>query len=518
MLTLRLRDQRDQSTWRVITPECAVGDLFEDMHYELRVERPHCRVFIDDVELLMAAGWFRWRPSFYSGRVCVTAIDTQGHRFNYFIDISPASKKSANGEFDVMVQTIRDFDQSLLAGRSAATMAFGNEGKTGLMKNLVLLARLRLHGNDFLDSVGRIAQSPHQRLSANQQQMPLSKVRRLHPAALYDRKLVGLISNPSAAVEQIENLQVHAWSSKPTVDTPANRALLALLKRFRGTVLELRRKVDLLELPEDKEEQKLRTARRLEELDALDEKAKKLIQRPPFTEVKSAEIGSAGLTQIAAQPQYNRAYRLGCAALTHQVNGAQAIDQLRVNFSWGIYETWCFLATLKCLEQVLGKPFGPVAAKSASALLGFCLRLAPDHSVELLFQASFPAQKANSRSAWSISRQRYPDIVIVENKGAKIRSMILDAKWRSGRANVLEAMESAHLYHDSLRIESQIPEPCLLLLPGSSDVESLADPAFIQANGVGAVYEFSAQGDGIKTLTGILEQWFSDGLIKPAAS
>ncbi len=508
MLTVRKKEHADESTWVVVAPESIEGDFYEDTHYELRVERPNCQVFVDDIELLTSAGWYLWQPSFYSGRVCIVVVDTTGHTANYFIEVGPANKKSAAAEFEEMVQTIRDFDQSLLGGESAATMAFGNESKVGLNKALVLLARLRLHGHDFLDSVSRIAQSPHQRLSADRQQVPLPQVRRIHPSALRDRRLSSLITSPTASADLIENLRIHSWTSAPTVDTPANRALLSLLKRFRATVVELRNTVNTLRLPEDKKEQQLRIPRRLQELDVLEQKAKLLIQRPPFSQIKSGEIGSSGLTQIAAQPEYNRAYRQGCSALTYQVNGADPVDQLRVNFSWGIYETWCYLETLKCLQQVLGKAFAVSSPKAASADLAFIAHIAPDHSVELLFQASFPAEKYSARLTWSISRQRYPDILVVERKGAETRSMILDAKWRSGRANVLEAMESAHIYHDSLRIDSQPPSPCLLLLPGASDVGALEDSEFIRLHGVGAVFGFSAHGVGMERLKEHLMHWF----------
>jgi hypothetical protein len=509
MLTVRKPDQTDPASWIVIAPESAASNLHEGNQYELSVPHSNCRVFIDDVELLMASGWFRWQPGFYAGRVTVVVIDVLGQQANYFIEVAPSDRKSASGEFDEMVQTIREFDQTLLMGPSAATMVFGNEGKTGLKKHLVLMARLRLHASSFLNSVSRIAQLPHKRLAADRQQLPLSRVRRIHPSALRDRTLNNLIANPLTVSDQLESLQIPSWTSTPTVDTPANRALLALLKRFRATVVELRQIVAVFKLPEDKDEQKQKAPRRLEELDLLVEKTTRLIQRPPFNQVKSGEIGSSGLTQIAAQPEYSRAYRLGCAAMASQVDGNQLIDPLRVNFSWGIYETWCFLQTLKCLEQVLNTVLVATTPKTASADLAFYAQLALDHSVELLFQATFAANKPASRSVWSISRERRPDILIVERKGLRVRSMVLDAKWRSGRGNVLEAMESTHIYHDSLRVESVAPSPCLLLLPGVSDVDALSDPAFIDEHGVGAIFEFSPLGTGAALLNERLAAWIS---------
>jgi hypothetical protein len=510
VITVRRRGHEASEDWiAVVAGELATG-FSEDTDYDIRPEQAAQRVFVDDVELLAASGWFQWRPCFYAGQVRVEVLHTSGSQATYDLAISPTAKKADAANFAEMIEVIRAFDQTLLGGTSAATMAFGNEGHSGLHADYVLLARLRLYGHAFLDAVAALVRSPHQKLSADRQMLPLARARRLHPTALRERKLSTLINGTSLSGEQFDTVQVHAWTSTPTVDTPANRVLLGLLKRFRATSAALREKVVSLRLGDDKDEQRNRMQRRIGVLNQLEAKTTKLIQHHPFTAVKAGAAGSSGLTQVAAHPSYNRAYRLGCAAMASRVEGEQAFDQLHVSPSWGIYETWCFLQALSCLEEVLEVRLTPAKPKAVQAQLAFHAQLSSTHVIEVLFQANFPASKPyTGRVGWSLSRERVPDILIVERKDDMCRSLILDAKWRSGKGNVLEAMESAHIYHDSLRLNGAAPSLCVLLLPGVSEVTSLGEAEFIHTHGVGVISEFLPHGKGISFLTDVLKDWLT---------
>lgn len=510
MITVRRRGHEANEDWiAVVAGELATG-FSEDTDYEIRPEPTAQRVFVDDVELLAASGWFQWRPCFYAGQVRVEVLHTSGSQATYDLAISPTAKKADNANFIEMIEEIRVFDQTLLGGMSAATMAFGNEGRSGLHADHVLLARLRLYGHEFLAAVVALVRSPHQKLSADRQMMPLARARRLHPTALRERKLSTLISGTSLSGEQFDTIQVHAWTSSPTVDTPANRVLLGLLKRFRATLTALREKVFTLQLSDDKDEQRNRVERRIAVLNQLEAKATRLIQQHPFTAVKTGVAGSSGLTQIAAHPSYNKAYRLGCAAMASRVEGEQSLDQLHMPPSWGIYESWCFLQTLACLEQLLGIRMTSAKPTAVQAQLAFHAQLSSTHTIEVLFQANFPSSRPYAgRLGWSISRERVPDILIVEHKASTSRSLILDAKWRSGKRNVLEAMESAHIYHDSLRIDHLAPSRCVLLLPGASEVANLGESEFINTHHVGAISEFLPHGVGISFLTNLLQNWLT---------
>jgi hypothetical protein len=106
-------------------------------------------------------------------------------------------------------------------------------------------------------------------------------------------------------------------------------------------------------------------------------------------------------------------------------------------------------------------------------------------SAELRMQPTFRSREHETEKMWSVSRERVPDIVLTVREPDTMRFVVLDAKYRAARANVLEAMESAHVYQDSLRIGSCRPEASLLLVPSAGGAPWLEDPTFQLEHRVG---------------------------------
>ena len=95
---------------------------------------------------------------------------------------------------------------------------------------------------------------------------------------------------------------------------------------------------------------------------------------------------------------------------------------------------------------------------------------------------------------WSVSKERVPDLVFTIESSDGIRFVVLDAKYRTSRSNVLDAMASAHIYQDSLRIGSRRPGASLLLVPSGGGAHWLEGPQFQSTNHVG-VHVLSTGGD-----------------------
>ena len=510
MLRLRTAKSVGQAIWLQAEPGETIRGLFEDTDYVITLgEVRGIRLYIDDVELLpSASGEYRWRPSFYAGRVMVEVTRVSGGRQNFWLDISPTPQKSGETQFEEMVAAIRAFDTKFLGGASAAVMTFGTEGPAGLFSDDILLSRVRAHGVNFLDTIDAISRSPHLSISADSQILPLSRIRKLHPSALRDRRLVALSNGNSVHDDALQSVQLRSVTSTPTFDTPANQTLLALLKRFRATVLMLRQKVETRGLGIPMEEHDPRVERRLCALDELETRASKLILGRPFSETSKAQTSSSGLTQIAAQPIYSKAYRLGSRALAIGVKGAEKGDALHIANTWGIYETWCYLAVLECVKGMVGGNLLPTQPKMVSAKLAFSTAVGNSGTLEVLFQANFHSILSSKGSlGLSISRMRIPDIVLIKKMGETIRTMVLDAKWRSGKENILEAMQSAHIYHDSLRVDMQQPSPCLLLCPGVNAAPELEQAEFIKSHHVGVISEFNIGMGGLDQLRKVLCSW-----------
>lgn len=511
VLRIRRADIQDSGVWAEVQAHKVLMGLTEDTDYVLSVGRPDARVYVDDVELRRdGSSLFLWRPSFYAGTVVVDVILPGEVSSQFLLDVSPSPSKTGQSEFNAMVSDIRAFDQTLLSGASSATMAFGREGRTGKYENDIILARLREYGPSFLDSVETIGRSPHRFLSADTKVLPLSRVRRLHHTSLQDRRLAAIATGRVLGTESMDSFQVNSRTSAPTFDTPANRSMLALLRRFRAAVSSIREKVLDSKLGSPLEEQRLRAGPRLRDLDSLAQRTQQLMFTPLFREVTSSETSAAGLTQIAAQPAYSRAYRLGCRALLTEVEGGHDSDQLHVPPSWGIYETWCYLCVAQCVTEVTGVTPIEAAPKAVSAERALRFELEDKRWLEVLFQATFPALKTPAtRIGWSLSRERRPDIVLIDKGETGPRALVFDAKWRRGRENVLDAMESGHIYHDALRVDGASPAPCLLLLPGQSSVPELEQDAYAYGYGVGAISSVRVEGTGKARISEVLKAWLT---------
>lgn len=514
---LLIRQADSAADWHEVAPGAVHCGLHEDTNYILALpdERGQ-RVFMDDVELLRTGQHqFPWRPALYAGRVSVQVLETSESLQSYWLDVSPSPVKSGDAHFAEMIESIRSFDARLLTGDSAATNAFGREHQEDAedysLAGDIALSRLRLYGPAFLEAVERIARLPHRSLTSQLTVLPLSRIKHLHPLALRDRRLADIARGTAHVEGDLQSIQLHSATSTMTFDTPANRAVLALLKRFRARVQHVRQLVELKQLGTDAELQAPRAERRLGVLDNLEGRTTRLIRSAPFSEVTKVETTAASLTQIASQPNYSKAHRNGINALATGVAGSSLSDELHVPPSWGIYELWCYLDVVALLGQVLAQDLVRVAPRAASAKLGYGTRLPDGSTLEVLFQAKFSAGQpaGRTRSAWSISGEREPDILVVHH-GTRTSAMVLDAKWRAGRANVLDAMVSAHIYHDALRVdETTRPAPCLLLLPGLASVESLEGADFIRRHEVGALGQFCIDGIGRTSLREHLYAWLA---------
>lgn len=93
-----------------------------------------------------------------------------------------------------MVEAIRDFDQTLLAGVASAAMALGKEGHAGLLTANIQLQRLRRYGPMFVEAVSSIVRSPHRSLTAESRMLPLARIRQVHPSVMGHLRDVVLLS------------------------------------------------------------------------------------------------------------------------------------------------------------------------------------------------------------------------------------------------------------------------------------------------------------------------------------
>jgi hypothetical protein len=221
-----------------------------------------------------------------------------------------------------------------------------------------------------------------------------------------------------------------------------------------------------------------RWPRRRAFLDDLAIQLKRSIQSLPWRDIARAEVSAAGLTVVAADPIYSRAWSRGWRALRPGMEEGDLNERLWISPSWEIYERWCFVQIRRLVAEALPEWRW---RKKERVWTGE----SSERRVEIELQPTFRAGSGGLDNRWSVSKQREPDLLLTVQWPGGCRFLLLDAKYRSSRANVLDAMTSAHVYRDSLRIGEQRPEAALLLLPASADAAWLQDLDFQRVHQVG---------------------------------
>jgi hypothetical protein len=155
--------------------------------------------------------------------------------------------------------------------------------------------------------------------------------------------------------------------------------------------------------------------------------------------------------------------------------------------SWEIYERWCFVRLGRMLAAE--RPEWNWQRKNDRWVGTHC-----GQTAELLLQPTFPSRPVPHPGLWSISKERVPDLVLQVNSDEGARFVVLDAKYRTSRTAVLDAMESAHIYQDSLRLGSRRPDASVLLVPAGGGASWLEDEEFYAKHRVG-VHVLSARGE-----------------------
>lgn len=487
-------DLRSPTSWRIGAGDVAVG-FREGGKYRIRITAEGDRLLIDD-EILQTdgSGWV-WSPGFYAGQVRAELLGPGDRaRATYLLDVSPHPQKLGRDMFQAMLERIWAFDPGLVLGTEPAALPVGHEA--AISEPWLEYARLRAYGDQFVRALSAISRQPLRELRAERAYLPLPQVRRADRqtalALLGSAQLLKVLgSGEGGATPTGAQLHFDVPVARETLDGAANRCIAAIAHEVSRRAVWLR---DELESIVEKEpESTTRTAlaarwpRRREFLDRLMTRLRHFQRIPPLADVKRREISAAGLNAVSADPAYSNAYGSGWRILRRGAEGPPRAERMWISPTWEIYERWCFVQLCDAVREV--KPEYSWSKlrtnkwKSTAALRG---STSGNRSIELLLQPRFPAGDRGPNAGFrSISGSREPDIVLTRTDGDMQKWYVLDAKYRSGRSNVLEAMASAHVYRDALRWNGRKPENAVLLVPRAGDAEWLEQPDFIEKHRVG---------------------------------
>lgn len=455
-------------------------------------------LYIDDAEV-PSSTWegsevWTWTPGFYAGSVVAELVQASGYQpTRYLLDVSPDPAKLGQAHFEEMVRELWSFDPRLVLGDQAARTFISEGGEYD--DPVVRYLRITRNANDLMSALRSLSAQPHRSLRSSRTLALLHQVRksdaRTAQVAVRGPACVLFGSIDEASSDSSAQPRFDVGVSEQTLDTAANRSLAASLARLVQNIDSLkarfRTQVDRESDTEQKEELRRRLTRREETLDHIRSSARDALVSSPFSEVSRREITAAGLTAIAAHPLYARAQQLLGRMLRPGFEVGEMTEQSSMSPTWSLYESWCFAKLTAWLEARLGnwkwtrRPL-PRGAYSLHGKRGDC-------SITLSLQQVFSyCSPPPSSGFWSISAELIPDIVMVVTKADRSDWLVLDAKYRHKRSNVLDGMRSAHLYRDALRRFGDPPALSLLLLPAiPKGCDWIMTDDFRATHGVGAI-------------------------------
>jgi len=456
---------------------------------------------------------WRWQPGFYAGQVVAELVDPTGRcHAEYRLDVGPDASKLGADVFNGMLDDLYAFDPVLLLGSEAAQADMGVSG--AFASPLLAYARLRRYGYSLATALRAVASLPLTRLQRERSLVPCHRVRRLDTAsarALLRRpETAAFVRGESASSEGAVPL-FDVVRSIDTLDNPANRALTAKLLAVRRRCVQVAD--ELRSLAEREEETGARTAlrpriaRKLVFLDGLAEQLAKIARLEPYVSVSRVEVTAAGLNAISAHPAYARAYRFAWSALRPGIAGAARDESLWLSPTWEIYERWCFTRVAACLREKYSHLSWVIQYPGTR---NDCIRLVGTDSsvrIEASLQRCFRSGEASTDGLKSVSLQLQPDLLITMDSRDERRMLVLDAKYRTSRQNVLDSMRSAHLYQDALRWDGERAVCSLLLVPRGAGAPWLEEPEFQSAHRVGV--HVLAPDSTLSALDTMLERWLA---------
>ena len=488
---------------RELDPEHPNGGFTELQPTTLVVpDGRECQLLVDDEPLSQVEtgrNEWAWQPGFYAGEVRAELLDRNDVTLGTWrLDVSPDAGKAGRDLFERMINEIVDFDARLVVGEEPARRRLGALGETD--DPLVWLERLRRRQSELNQALAAIRREPVSVLKARRRFVPLRDARRTdlrtlqaairRPAAL---AAIGTGTGSRIPNGSADDAVLDVPSMERTLDAPANRCALAMLRALLLRCRELTRRLEGLA---DRRTQEAstdvagRVPRWKQIVGEMEREFVAAERRPPFSEVRRAEVTAAGLNAVASHPLYGRFWRVGWEALRRGVYRLDPNDLLPLSPTWEIYERWCFTALARRLRVWLPDYAWNDAGAPGSDRRRVVGRRGDGHRVMLHLQKTFSSTDGvRKNEAWSISTECRPDLVLTtETRDSATQFIILDAKYRTGRGNILRGMaESAHLYHDALRWGSRRPDLALLLVPDADETEWLTREDYVDQHHVGVV-------------------------------
>jgi hypothetical protein len=488
--------------------QTVIDGLRESTRYWLAVTADAPLVaYVDDVRLESspnATTWV-WDSGFCIGSARLEFVDLQDNVVAVVIlGISSDDNKLSRAELDNLLDDLLRLAPDKLSGDGQTSLTLGARGQ--VLGN-VQFERVRKYAPLFCNALRACQRSPHTNFETRSHSVSIERVRRLSRRNLSDPRVVAYSASTLAKSADERPPVVVTERPERNLDTLPNRSLWTMAKKVLRVVESLREHNRAASLRPD-EEGFARSKRRVVLLDELAASLRSGLDWFVGAGIKPNQDVSSGLAQMLRIPAYARAVRLGGLACSQSFDAIDRRDaELPLNSSWGLYEEWCFERVRLALETVVG-----VTARRVSNVFGASADAyvfeTPHQKVILAAQATFRSgsEPRADIERYSLSRERRPDTVLIVSGREHTRWYVFDAKYRRSKANVLDAMASAHIYRDALLLNGKRCSGAILLAPGTAfDARwSIFAPSHWRTFGTGVVPDFRPDGHGLAMMTALL--------------
>jgi hypothetical protein len=498
---LQILDKSKQATF-FAEPNTLVPGFSEGGEYWILKPAIESTLYIDD-ELIHSASddkYWAWMPGFYAGQVnAEIEIGGNSSPINFYFDVSTHPDKLGRDQFERLLLDVIEYDPNLIYGSEPAQYALGGQQAQDAV--WIAYARTKAYFPSYLKSLKAICDRPIQKIKYARQRVPLHRVRNIDPGTAIslgsNRALAGALSK---AIDIEYALRIDISLSVPfnetTVDNPANRIILSqakqVIRKIEWLIFVISNIKD--EGSETRTSTASRTDRRIKFLNHSRYTLQRLTKSYPFNLVSGNEVSASGLNAIASHPTYSHAHITGNNILRTGLSTTSDKEFHYLSPTWAIYESWCFSTLATALEANFCEYNWDHTQKgngSSRAVIG----RSEGNYIKLYFQLNaYSNQTINGHEYYSISKMRIPDLVIEVGNDDNVAFICLDAKYRVSKDSLLDAMTSAHIYHDSIRLRDSRSLYSFILSPSDVNAGFMKNKDYIHSHKVGVI-KFQSQED-----------------------
>jgi hypothetical protein len=492
----------------------AIGGFKEALRYHIVVNSEFkITAYVNDTLLTArrASNEWTWDTGFCIGYARLDLLDEGGCSLaSAHLHVCSDDGKLSSLELEHMLQDLLDWAPESITGENQTALFFGPKGD--LAAN-VAYERLKQYAPSFYRALLACQFQPHATFEPRARSVSIDRVRRLSRKPLQNPRIAAYAA--AAISGQLpENLPtVRTERPERTLDTSANRSLWTMARRVLSVSNRLRENIETAQR-DGKADEALKYERRIVVLEGI---ASSLLSTFPWFKrsgIKEHQDLSSGLTQMMQMPAYRRAARFNALLKSSTFDPSSNESPLPLNSTWGLYEQWCFECVAREIAKITGLHLQPSYSVLTAGAKAYVFN-ARSARIIVAAQVKFPSGPELERGSirYSISRERIPDIVLIIAYAGRTTWYIFDAKYRQSKANVLDAMASAHIYRDSLFLKENRCGAALLLTPGAAFNEKWKLFAENHWNtfGTGAIADIRPNGKGVGTLSNYLAE-----LLRPA--